>query len=250
MELFGEGLAWLSDPANWTDPRNGILLRLWEHISLSAVALGLAVAIGLPLGLWIGHTGRGSGAVIAIANIGRAVPSVGWLGLVFPITLVILGRGGLGFIPAVIALTLLGIPPIVTNTFAGMREVDPDLIEAGRGMGMTARQVVRRVEVPVALPVILAGVRVSAVQIVATATLAAVVGGGTLGDFIIQGIDVRALDRVVGAALLVALLAIGTELLFSLIERLLVSPGIRAGMSSVRDDAAQLLPSEAVPSGH
>jgi len=165
-------LAWLSDPANWTDPRNGILLRLWEHISLSAVALGLAVAIGLPLGLWIGHTGRGSGAVIAIANIGRAVPSVGWLGLVFPITLVILGRGGLGFIPAVIALTLLGIPPIVTNTFAGMREVDPDLIEAGRGMGMTARQVVRRVEVPVALPVILAGVRVSAVQIVATATLA------------------------------------------------------------------------------
>ena len=250
MELFGEGLAWLSDPANWTDPRNGILLRLWEHISLSAVALGLAVAIGLPLGLWIGHTGRGSGAVIAIANIGRAVPSVGWLGLVFPITLVILGRGGLGFIPAVIALTLLGIPPIVTNTFAGMREVDPDLIEAGRGMGMTARQVVRRVEVPVALPVILAGVRVSAVQIVATATLAAVVGGGTLGDFIIQGIDVRALDRVVGAALLVALLAIGTELLFSLIERLLVSPGIRAGMSSVRDDAAQLLPSEPVPSGH
>jgi len=250
VELFGEGLAWLSDPANWTDPRNGILLRLWEHISLSAVALGLAVAIGLPLGLWIGHTGRGSGAVIAIANIGRAVPSVGWLGLVFPITLVILGRGGLGFIPAVIALTLLGIPPIVTNTFAGMREVDPDLIEAGRGMGMTARQVVRRVEVPVALPVILAGVRVSAVQIVATATLAAVVGGGTLGDFIIQGIDVRALDRVVGAALLVALLAIGTELLFSLIERLLVSPGIRAGMSSVRDDAAQLLPSEPVPSGH
>jgi osmoprotectant transport system permease protein len=250
VELFGEGLAWLSDPANWTDPRNGILLRLWEHISLSAVALGLAVAIGLPLGLWIGHTGRGSGAVIAIANIGRAVPSVGWLGLVFPITLVILGRGGLGFIPAVIALTLLGIPPIVTNTFAGMREVDPDLIEAGRGMGMTARQVVRRVEVPVALPVILAGVRVSAVQIVATATLAAVVGGGTLGDFIIQGIDVRALDRVVGAALLVALLAIGTELLFSLIERLLVSPGIRAGVSSVRDDAAQLLPSEPVPSGH
>ena len=190
------------------------------------------------------------GAVIAIANIGRAVPSVGWLGLVFPITLIILGRGGLGFIPAVIALTLLGIPPIVTNTFAGMREVDPDLIEAGRGMGMTAGQAVRRVEVPVALPVILAGVRVSAVQIVATATLAAVVGGGTLGDFIIQGIDVRALDRVVGAALLVALLAIGTELLFSLIERLLVSPGIRAGMSSVRDDAAQLLPSEAVPSGH
>src|SRR6187401_1757619 len=249
MELFGDGLAWLANPANWTDPRNGILLRLWEHLSLSAVALGLAVAIGLPLGLWIGHTGRGAGVVIAIANIGRAVPSVGWLGLVFPITLVILGRGGLGFIPAVIALTLLGIPPIVTNTFAGMREVDPDLIEAGRGMGMTARQVVRRVEVPVALPVILAGVRVSAVQIVATATLAAVVGGGTLGHFIVQGIFTRDLDRVVGAALLVSLLAIGTEVLFSLIERVVVSPGIRARTASGRDDAAQLLPSGAVPSG-
>src|SRR6187431_2414694 len=247
MELFGEGLAWLANPANWTDPRNGILLRLWEHVSLSVIAL--AVAIGLPLGLWIGHTGRGAGIVIAIANIGRAVPSVGWLGLVFPITLVILGRGGIGFIPAVIALTALGIPPIVTNTFAGMREVDRDLIEAGRGMGMTAGQVVRRVEVPVALPVIMAGIRVSAVQIVATATLASIVGGGTLGDFIIQGIDVRALDRVVGAALLVALLAIGTELLFSLIERLLVSPGIRARAAAARDEAAQLLPSEAAASG-
>ena len=250
MELFGQGIAWLADPSNWTDPRNGILLRLWEHISLSAVALGLAVAIALPLGLWIGHTGRGSGVVIAIANVGRAVPSVGWLGLVFPITLVILGRGGLGFIPAVIALTLLGIPPIVTNTFAGMREVDRDLIEAGRGMGMTARQVVWRVEVPVSLPVILAGVRVSAVQIVATATLATIVGGGTLGAFIVQGIDVRALDRVVGAALLVALLAIGTELLFSLIERFLVSPGIRARTSQAEEEAAQILPSEPVPSGH
>jgi len=249
MDLFGEGLAWLANPANWTDPRNGILLRLWEHLSLSAVALALAVAIGLPLGLWIGHTGRGAGVVIAIANVGRAVPSVGWLGLVFPITLVILGRGGLGFIPAVIALTLLGIPPIVTNTFAGMREVDRDLIEAGRGMGMTAGQVVWRVEVPVSLPVILAGVRVSAVQIVATATLATIVGGGTLGAFIIQGIDVRALERVVGAAVLVSLLAIGTEVLFSLIERVIVSPGIRARATSERDDAAQLLPSGAVPSG-
>src|SRR4026209_302760 len=165
MELFGEGLAWLANPANWSDPRNGILLRLWEHVSLSVIALALAVAIGLPLGLWIGHTGRGAGVVIAIANIGRAVPSVGWLGLVFPITLVILGRGGIGFIPAVIALTALGIPPIVTNTYAGMRGVDADLVEAGRGMGMRESELVKRVEVPVALPVILAGIRISAVQI-------------------------------------------------------------------------------------
>ena len=227
MELFGEAIAWLLVAENWTDPRNGILLRLWEHVSLSAVALAFAVAIALPLGLWIGHSGRGAGVVIAIANIGRAVPSVGWLGIVFPVTLVLLGRAGLGFIPSVIALTALGIPPIVLNTYAGMRQVEPDLVEAGRGMGMREVELVRLVEVPVALPVILAGIRVSAVQIVATATLAQIVGGGTLGEFIVQGIYVRALERVIGGAILVAILAILTELLFSLLERRAVSPGLR-----------------------
>jgi osmoprotectant transport system permease protein len=227
MELFGEAIAWLLVADNWTDPRNGILLRLWEHVSLSAAALAFAVAIALPLGLWIGHSGRGAAVVIAIANVGRAVPSVGWLGIVFPVTLVLLGRAGLGFIPSVIALTALGIPPIVLNTYAGMRQVEPDLVEAGRGMGMREVELVRRVEVPVALPVILAGIRVSAVQIVATATLAQIVGGGTLGEFIVQGIYVRALERVIGGAILVALLAVLTELLFSMIERRAVSPGVR-----------------------
>ena len=184
-----------------------------------------------------GTPGRGAPAVIAIANIGRAIPSVGWLGIVFPVALLVLGRGGLGFVPSVIALTALGIPPIVVNTYAGMREVDPELVEAGRGMGMTERQLVRRVEVPVALPVILAGVRISAVQIVATATLATIVGGGTLGAFIVQGIEVRALDRVVGAAMLVALLAILTELGFALLERRAVSPGLRGQARLAADPA-------------
>ena len=228
MELFGEGIAWLADPANWTDDRNGILLRLWEHVSLSVAALGVAVLIALPIGLLIGHTGRGATGVIAVANIGRAVPSVGWLGIVFPITLALLGRAGLGFVPALIALVALAIPPIVTNTYAGMREVDRDLVEAGRGMGMREVELVRQVEVPVALPVILAGIRSSAVQVVATATLASIVGGGTLGEFIVQGLFVRDLDRVVGAAILVAVLAIVTELLFSFVQRRAVSPGIRA----------------------
>lgn len=226
MELFGQGLAWLADPANWTDPRNGILLRLWEHLSLSAASLLVAGLIALPLGLAIGHTGRGGTAVIAIANIGRAVPSVGWLGIVFPLTLAVFGRGGLGFLPSLIALVALAIPPMVTNTYAGLREVDRDLVEAGRGMGMRETEVLRRVEVPVALPVILAGIRVSALQTVATATLASIVGGGTLGEFIVQGIFVRALDRVVGAAILVAVLAILTELAFSWIQRRAVSPGL------------------------
>lgn len=245
MELFGDGIAWLLVADNWTDPRNGILLRLWEHVSLAAAALAFATAIGLPLGLWIGHTGRGGPAVIAIANVGRAIPSVGWLGIVFPVALVILGRGGLGFVPSVIALTALGIPPIVTNTYAGMREVDAELVEAGRGMGMTELELVRRVEVPVALPVILAGIRISAVQIVATATLATIVGGGTLGAFIVQGIDVRALDRVVGAAMLVALLAVLTELGFSVLERRAVSPGLRGRTQPLPIQS----PEAAIPTG-
>ena len=240
MELFGDGIAWLADPANWTDPRNGIFLRLWEHVSLSAVAFAVAAAIALPIGLVIGHTGRGAAAVIAVANIGRAVPSVGWLGIVFAPLLVLFGRGGLGFAPSVIALILLGIPPIVTNTYAGMREVDRDLVEAGRGMGMREPQIVRQVEIPVALPVILAGVRSSAVQVVATATLAPIVGGGTLGAFIVQGIDVRALDRVVGAAILVSLLAIITELGFAWLQRRAISPGLRAKASWAPRDAAEV----------
>jgi osmoprotectant transport system permease protein len=239
MELFGEGIAWLADPSNWTQPRNGILLRLWEHVSLSATALGIAVAIALPTGLFIGHTGRGAAAVIAIANIGRAVPSVGWLGLVFAPLLVVFGRGGIGFLPSVIALTLLAIPPIVTNTYAGMREVDRDMVEAGRGLGMREYQIVRLVEIPLALPVILAGVRSSAVQVVATATLATIVGGGTLGVFIVQGIDVRAYDRIVGAAILVSILAVLTELGFAVLQRYAISSGLRAG--------ARIEPLEAAP---
>jgi osmoprotectant transport system permease protein len=240
VDLFADGIAWLTDPTNWTDPRNGIFLRLWEHVSLSAVALAAAVATALPAGLAIGHTGRGAALVIAIANIGRAVPSVGWLGIVFAPLLVLFGRGGIGFAPSVIALTLLGIPPIVTNTYAGMREVDREMVDTGRGMGMREWEIVRLVEVPVALPVIMAGVRSSAVQVVATATLATIVGGGTLGAFIVQGIDVRALDRVVGAAILVAILAILTEVGFGLLQRRAVSPGLRARTNWAPRDAAEV----------
>jgi osmoprotectant transport system permease protein len=228
VEFLASVMAWFTDPASWTG-NNTIPLRVWEQVSLSAVSLALAVAIALPLGLYIGHTDRGSRVVVAIANIGRAVPSLGWLGIALPITLVLFQRGGLGFLPACIALVALGIPPIVTNTYAGLREVNRDLLDAGRGMGMAELQLLGRVEVPIALPVIMAGVRSSAVTIVATATLAAVVGGGTLGDFILQGLFVNDQPRVFGAAVLVALLALLTELLFSIIQRRVVSPGLGAG---------------------
>jgi len=232
MTFLAQVVDWFRDPAHWSGP-GSIPLRAWEHVSLSAVSLGLAIAIALPLGLWIGHTNRGARLAIGIANVGRAVPSIGWLGIALPITLALFQRGGLGFLPSTAALVALGIPPIVTNTYAGLRDVDPEMIEAGRGMGMRELELLRRVEVPIALPVIMAGIRSSAVAIVATATLAALVGGGTLGDFILQGLYVNDQPRIVGAAILVAILALGTELCFGALERVSVSAGMRGGGNAV-----------------
>ena len=223
-EFLGEVGAWLADPATWSGG-NGLLVRLWEHLWISGVSLVAAVAIGLPVGFAIGHTGKGAGAVVAIANIGRAVPSLGLLGVAF---LLLLPLGlGVGPVPGIIALTLLGIPPIVVNTYVGLREVDADLVEAARGMGMRERDVLARVEVPIATPVILAGLRTSAVQIVATATLVAVVGGGTLGQVIIAGINTGDEVRIFGSATVVALLAIVTEAAFAGLQHAATSPGLR-----------------------
>jgi osmoprotectant transport system permease protein len=226
MDGLAEVVAWFTAPEQW-DGRNSIPLRLWEHVSLSAVSIAAGVAIALPVGLYIGHTGKAARTVIAIANIGRAVPSLGWLGMVYPITVALLAREGLGFWPTFIALVALAIPPIVTNTYAGLQEVDPDLREAGRGMGMREGELLRRVEIPIALPVILAGVRSSAVTVVATATLSSIVGGGTLGAYVIQGLFINDLPRVVGGAILVALLALITEGLFATLQRAATSPALR-----------------------
>ncbi len=223
METISELGAWFVDSANWSG-RNGIPNRLGEHLVLSAVSLAIALVIALPVGAYIGHTGRGAAFAVNVSNLGRAIPSLGIIGIVFPISLALFG---LGMGPAAVALVLLGIPPIVTNTFEGLRQVDHELVDAGRGMGMREPQLLWHVEIPLALPVILAGVRTSAVQIVATATLAAVVAGGTLGHLILQGIDLNDQPRIFGAALIVALLAIVTELIFAALQRASVSPGLR-----------------------
>ncbi|MGZ8562212.1 MAG: ABC transporter permease [Candidatus Limnocylindria bacterium] len=224
IDFLVEVAAWFADPATWSG-RDGIPVRLWEHLWISGVSLAAAVGVGLPLGLAIGHTGRGARAVVAIANIGRAVPSLGLMGLAF---IVLLPFGlGVGPLPTIIALTALGIPPIVVNAYVGLREVDRELVEAARGLGMRAGEILGRVEIPIALPVILAGVRTSAVQIVATATLAAAIGGGTLGQIIYIGFNVGDEVRVFGAALVVAALSIGTELAFGALQRAATSPGLR-----------------------
>lgn len=226
MDFFAAVIAWFADPTNWVG-RNGIPNRLFEHLTISGVSLGVGLLIALPVGLFIGHTGRGAVVAISLANIGRAVPSLGIIGIALPIALAL--HVGSGFWSTVIALTALAIPPIVLNTYTGLHAVDRELLEAGRGMGMREGQLLRRVEIPLALPVILAGVRISAVQVVATATLALVVGGGTLGTLIYVGIQTRNLPQVFASALLVALLAILTEGTFALIQRAAVSRGLRSG---------------------
>lgn len=225
MDGLQDIVAWFAAPERWSG-NDSIPLRLWEHVSVSAASLAAGVAIALPLGLYIGHTGRGARSVIAVANIGRAVPSLGWLGIAYPITVALLARGGLGFWPTFVALVALAIPPIVTNAYAGLRAVDPDVREAGVGMGMRGLELLLRVELPLALPVILAGVRVSAVTVVATATLSALVGGGTLGAYVVDGLFINDIPAIVGGAIMVAALALLTEWVFAALQRASVSPGV------------------------
>jgi osmoprotectant transport system permease protein len=219
VNVFSFGWDFLSNAANWHGP-NGIPVRLEQHLEFSGIALGIALVIGLPLGLLIGHGRRGGFAVTAIANLSRALPSLGLL------TLLVLLLG-ITNVAVQVPLVLLGVPSILLNTYEGVRGVDPRLSDAAKGMGMTWWQTILRVELPSALPLILVGVRTAAVMIVSTATIAAYASYGGLGRFIIDGLASHDYTPVVGGALLAAVLAIVTLLVFTGIRRLLVSPGLR-----------------------
>ncbi|MEA2001826.1 MAG: ABC transporter permease [Actinomycetota bacterium] len=223
MEFLGDLVAWFLDGANWTGS-NGIPNRVWEHIQLSVVATAAATAVALPPALWLGHHRRGGFLAVAIVNIGRAIPSFAIMALFLPIS-IRLGLG-LGFWPALLALFALALPPIFTNTYTAVREVDPALVEAGHGMGMTDGEVLRGIEGPMASPVILAAMRVSAVQVVATVPLAALVAWGGLGRYIVDGFAVQDNVRVMAGGILVALLSIATELLLGSIEKRVVPTGL------------------------
>ena len=207
-------LAWFRDPEHWTGP-GGVPTRMLEHVGLSAAALGIACALAVPLALWLGHVGRGGPLAVNVTNVGRAVPTFA--------VLVLLAIGPLGFGPTstITALVLFAVPPILTNGYVGMREVDRDVVEAARGVGLSPMQVVRRVELPLAVPLLLNGIRLAAVQVIATATIAALVAGGGLGSIILLGFGTQDQTTVVAGALLVAALALGTDLLFAVLTRLL-----------------------------
>jgi osmoprotectant transport system permease protein len=230
MSFLNQVLQWFLNGSHWQG-QNGIPTRLGEHLAMSAAVVATAVLIALPIGVALGHSGRGGNLAINITNVGRAIPSFGLL--VIALQLV-----GLGARPAFIALLALAIPPIVTNSYVGVREVDPDVREAAKGMGMRPRAVLWRVELPIALPLIMAGIRTSAVQVVATATLAALVAWGGLGRYIVDGLAQRDFVQLFAGAALVAVLSILVELGMTGLQRLAVPAGLRFREPTRSGDAA------------
>ena len=193
---------------------------LWTHVALSASALSIAIAIAVPLGIWLADTRRAALVAINAANIGRTLPSLAVLALMMPIL-------GTGFAPALFALTLLALPPILLNTWTAIRQVDADVVDAARGMGMTKLELVRRVKLPIALPVVFAGIRTAAIQVISGAVLAAYIGGGGLGDFITAGIAMMAVPQLLVGAIPATLLALGADLLFGRLQRAVTPLGLR-----------------------
>jgi osmoprotectant transport system permease protein len=232
--MIGNVWTWLNDPAHWRDSRimTGIPSQLEAHVRFSLIALAIALLIALPLGLMIGHTGRGTWLVSA-ANAIRALPTVGVL-----VLLVVLisphytGRTDVGFlIPTEIVLILLAIPPILSNTVAGVQNVDPAVRDAALGMGMTGSEVLRKVELPCSLPLIFSGFRSATLQVIATATIASYVPLEGLGRFIYDGLAQQDFPQMIGGGVLVAALALFADLLLALIQRYAVSRGISGRFS-------------------
>jgi len=230
VNTVSDTLRWFFEGGHWSG-RAGVPYRLLEHVGLTAGAVLLACLVALPVALTLGHIGRGGVLAVNISNVGRAVPT-------FAI-LVLFAASPIGFgnRATLLALWIFAIPPILTNAYVGMRAVDDEVREAAVGMGMTGGELLRRVEVPLALPLIAAGIRTAAVQVVATATLAAVVGGGGLGRFIVDGFGQQDQPMLLAGALLVALLALVTELSLGAVQARL-TPGRRAAAALPAAEAA------------
>ena len=238
MNIWQQAYTWLNDPLNWTNP-DGIIARTVEHLWISAAAVGLAIVVAWPVGIWLGHQGRGGATVVTVANLTRAIPTLALL-TIFQLTAI-----GFGYKPIILALAVFAVPPLLANAYLGVREVDPDVTDAARGMGLSARQTVFRVEVPLAVPYLAAGFRTAAVQVVATATLAAFVNGGGLGMIISRGFGLGLASgggQVVAGALVVIVLCVTLDGLLAIVERLLTPRNLRRTARQA-PTAADALPS-------
>jgi osmoprotectant transport system permease protein len=211
---------WLTSSSHWHGA-SGVPVRVLEHLGFTALAVLLAVAIALPLGIALGHLGRGNVVVVNIANIWRAIPTLGLVVLLFVLW-------PFSVQAWLVPLTVLGIPPILTNTYAGVAGVDPDIKDAALGQGMTQWQLLRKVEVPIAMPLIMLGLRTATIFVVSTATIAAIIGLGGLGRYIIDGLATKDYAQVAGGAVVIVVLALAVQLLFVGLRRLLVPAGLRA----------------------
>jgi osmoprotectant transport system permease protein len=219
MNLFAEVVAWFATAANWTGT-GGVPSRLVEHLYYSGIALLIGLVVALPVGALVGHTGRGSFLLVGLGNGMRALPELGLL------TLLVLLMG-IGLVPVVLALAVLAVPPVLAGTYAGVRNVNRAIVDAARGMGMREPQVLMKVELPNALPLILGGIRSAALQVIATAAIAAVVSYGGFGRYLIDGQRQQDYAEMVAGAVLIAVLALLVEGVLATLQRAVVSPGLR-----------------------
>lgn len=226
--MSGEGaveqaVVWLNDPLNWTNP-GGVLDRLAEHVAIAGAAVALACLVAWPVGVWLGHTGRGAGVAVVLSNMALAVPVLALLTLL-PLTFIGFGRA-----PVVIALTVFAIPPLLANAQVGVAQADPEARDAARGMGLSGGQVLRHVELPLAVPYLATGLRTAAVQVVATAALASFVNGGGLGQIISAGFGLGMSvggGQILAGGLLVTLLALMVEVVLAGVQRAATPAGLR-----------------------
>lgn len=230
--MLHDVIAWFTSAAHWHG-ENGVPNRLLEHSLLTVTATLVALAIGLPLAIWLGHVGKGGVLAVNVTNVGRAVPTFAVLLLLSlgPIGVSYFGPFGRAGLATLVALVLFALPPLITNAYVGMREVDRDTVEAARGMGMRGGQLLRTVELPLALPLIMTGIRLAVVQVWATATIAALVAGPGLGRIITLGFVSQDVAEVVSGALIVAVIALLLELVLVLLQKLL-DPVARARRAS------------------
>lgn len=218
-------MEWLLNPANWTGD-SGIFALLGQHLAYSFGAIAIALLIGVPIGLHVGRTGHGTFAIVGIANALRALPTLGLLILLVVIIAPVFASDLAFVVPGIIVLVLLAVPPIMTSTYAGIASVDRSVVDAARGMGMTPRAILFTVQVPCALPLIISGLRAAILQVVSTATIAAYVSLGGLGRLIIDGQAQNDYGQMLAGAILVAVMAVMLDLIFSLLARYAVSPGV------------------------